>query len=60
MLDPIIILSGYLKSLMASPSLKNSGLDITSNKDFLTFFPIIFSIWSPVVTGTVDLVTMIL
>ena len=35
-------------------------VEITSNKDFLTFFPIIFSILSPVVTGTVDFVTMIL
>ena len=58
--NPITILSGYLKSLIASPSLRNSGLDTTSNKDFLTFFAIIFSTTSPVVTGTVDLLTIIL
>ena len=53
-------LSGYIKSLIASPSLKNSGLE-TIEKSFLeTFFEIIFSISSPVVTGTVDLVIIIL
>ena len=36
-LDPTIILSGYVKSLIASPSLKNSGLDTTENL-FLLFF----------------------
>ena len=56
--DPITILSGYLKSLTASPSLKNSGLEITSNL-FLFFFFNIFSISSPVPTGTVDLVIII-
>ena len=35
-------LSGKLKSLTASPSLKNSGLDITENNFF--FFLIMFSI----------------
>ena len=45
---------------MASPSLKNSGLETTSNL-FLFFFEFkMFSILSPVVTGTVDLVTIIL
>ena len=58
--DPIIILSGNLKSLIASPSRKNSGLETTSNNFLLFFFKIIFSILSPVVTGTVDLVTIIL
>ena len=55
--DPIIILSGYLKSRKASPSLKNSGLETTVNNFF--FFLIIFSISSPVPTGTVDFVTII-
>jgi len=55
-LDPIIILSGNLKSLIASPSLKNSGLEITVN---LFLFFKIFSILSPVPTGTVDLVIII-
>ena len=55
-LEPITILSGYLKSLIASPSLKNSGLEITVN--FFLFFKI-FSIRSPVPTGTVDFVIII-
>ena len=55
-LEPITILSGYLKSLIASPSRKNSGLDITS-KSFFFLFLNIFSISSPVPTGTVDFVT---
>ena len=58
--DPTIILSGNLKSLIASPSLKNSGFETTSKSFFLFFFAIIFSILSPVVIGTVDLVTIIL
>jgi hypothetical protein len=41
---------------MASPSLKNSGFEITVN--FFLFFNI-FSIKSPVPTGTVDFVTII-
>ena len=56
-LEPIMILSGYLKSRIASPSRKNSGLEITV-KSFFFFFKI-FSISSPVPTGTVDLVTII-
>ena len=59
-LDPITILSGYIKSLIASPSLKNSGLETTENFFLLFFFAIIFSISSPVVTGTVDFVIIIL
>ena len=55
--DPITILSGYLKSRIASPSRKNSGFEITV-KSFFFFFKI-FSISSPVPTGTVDLVTII-
>ena len=55
--EPITILSGYLKSLIASPSLRNSGLDIIEKSFF--FFLSIFSISSPVPTGTVDLVTII-
>ena len=38
LLEPMIILSGNLKSLIASPSLKNSGFEITSNNPFLFFF----------------------
>ena len=50
----------YLKSRIASPSLKNSGFDTTSNNFLFNLELIIFSILSPVVTGTVDLVTIIL
>ena len=39
-LEPTTILSGYLKSLIASPSLKNSGLDTTVK--FLDLFLLIF------------------
>ena len=34
---PITILSGNLKSLIASPSRKNSGFETTSNNFFLFF-----------------------
>ena len=57
---PITTRSGYLKSLMASPSLKNSGLDTIVNKLLFLFLFKIFSILSPVPIGTVDLVTIIL
>ena len=57
---PTTILSGCTKSLIASPSRKNSGLETTSNNFLLFFFLIIFSILSPVVKGTVDLITIIL
>ena len=57
---PITILSGYLKSRIASPSLKNSGFDTTSNNFLFTLELIIFSILSPVATGIVDLVIIIL
>ena len=60
LLVPITTRSGYLKSLIASPSLKNSGLETTSNKFFLFFFDNIFSISSPVPKGTVDFVIIIL
>ena len=49
-----------MKSLIASPSLKNSGLDTTENLFLEFLLDMIFSISSPVVTGTVDLVTIIL
>ena len=58
--EPITILSGKLKSLIASPSLKNSGFETIENLFLLFFFNNIFSISSPVVTGTVDLVIIIL
>jgi len=57
---PTTILSGNLKSLIASPSLKNSGFDITANLLFLFLIEIIFSTLSPVETGTVDLLIIIL
>ena len=47
-----------MKSLIAEPSLKNSGLAATSNSSFL-ITDILFLIWEPVPTGTVDLVTII-
>ena len=49
-----------MKSLIASPSLKNSGFDTTEKNFLLTFLDIIFSTSSPVVTGTVDLLIIIL
>ena len=57
---PITTLSGYIKSLIASPSLKNSGLETTENFFLLFFLDRIFSISSPVVTGIVDFVIIIL
>ena len=45
---------------MASPSLRNSGFETTENLFFLFFLDNIFSISSPVVTGTVDFVIIIL
>ena len=59
-LEPTTILSGYVKSLIASPSLRNSGFETTENLFLLFFLDNIFSISSPVVTGTVDLVIIIL
>ena len=50
----------FLREGEASPSLKNSGLDTTSNLFLFLFNFKIFVILSPVVTGTVDLVTIIL
>ena len=57
---PTIILSGFSKSLIADPSLKNSGFETTSN--FLSgfFSDMISSILSQVPTGTVDLIIIIL
>ena len=51
-------LSGLKKSLIAEPSLKNSGLDTTSNLSKGTFFDIISLIFLVVPTGTVDFVTI--
>ena len=42
---PITILSGYIKSLIASPSLKNSGLETTLNKFFLLFLILFFLLY---------------
>ena len=49
-----------MKSLIADPSLKNSGFETTSINFFFVKLFKILSILSPVVTGTVDLVTIIL
>ena len=57
-LEPTTILSGKLKSLTASPSLKNSGFVTTENLLFLFLFFKIFSIKSPVITATGDVVTI--
>ena len=53
---PITTLSGLIKSLIAFPSLKNSGLEITENSECIQFSLIIFSTSSQVPTGTVDLI----
>ncbi len=53
---PTITRSGFMKSLRASPSFKNSGFDATANSCRVRFF-IKASILSPVPTGTVDFVT---
>ena len=56
---PTIILSGFLKSFIAFPSLKNSGFEITSNCAFLSAdFLIIDSIFLHVPTGTVLFMTI--
>ena len=57
---PTIILSGKIKSLIASPSLKNSGFETISTNFFFLSLESIFSILSPVFIGTVDLVIIIL
>ena len=58
------IRSGLRQSFTALPSLKNSGLDTTSNSKFSFLFFISFSITAltffPVPTGTVDLLTITL
>ena len=60
LLVPITTLSGYLKSLRASPSLKNSGFETTSNLLLGLCLLKIFSILSPVPRGTVDFVIIVL
>ena len=55
---PTTILSGNLKSLIASPSRKNSGLETTEKSTF-EFFSISILTFSDVPTGTVDLSTII-
>ena len=57
---PTTTLSGLIKSLIASPSLKNSGFETTSTSFFFFNIEKMFSIMSPVETGTVDLVSIIL
>src|SRR3989344_4436043 len=59
--DPMTMRSGSNVSLIAVPSLKNSGLLTTSNSTFfLMFFLIMLFTCSPVSTGTVLLCTIIL
>ena len=58
--EPITILSGSKKSLIACPSRRNSGLLTTSNRAGLfKFLFITFSTSSPVPMGTVLLLTII-
>jgi hypothetical protein len=54
---PTTILSGNLKSRIAAPSRKNSGLDATTTSADGLVSWISRSTSSPVPTGTVDLVT---
>ena len=54
---PITTRSGRMKSLMAAPSRRNSGFDMTSNSASGRASAMIRSISRPVPTGTVDLVT---
>ena len=56
--DPIIILSGYLKSLLLHPLLEIQ--DLKQCQNYFYSFEIIFSTSSPVPTGTVDLLIIIL
>ena len=60
LLDPTTIRSGFKKSSTAKPSLKNSGLETTENNFLDILRDNIFSILSPVVTGMVDFVIIIL
>ena len=53
--------SGFIKSSTAKPSLRNSGLLMTSNSQFaLQYRLIVSATFSPVLTGTVLLSTTIL
>ena len=56
---PITTRSGFIKSSTANPSLKNSGLDITSNSH-IAFSATAARTFSAVPTGTVLLLIMIL
>ena len=56
--QPITTLSGRMKSLIADPSLKNSGFDATSNSSLGLIFFIISKTFFPVPIGTVDLFTI--
>lgn len=61
---PTTILSGYIKSFMAEPSLRNSGLEATSKSIFTPLFSnssdTVVLIFCAVPTGTVLLVTSII
>jgi hypothetical protein len=54
---PITTRSGFLKSSIAAPSRRNSGLDTTANWASGLRARMMRSISSPVPTGTVDFVT---
>ena len=54
---PTTMRSGCLKSSIAAPSRRNSGLDTTENRASGRSLRISASTSSPVPTGTVDLVT---
>ena len=57
---PIRTLSGFIRSSIADPSAKNSGLEITSNFTLLLFELRVFLIFYAVPIGAVDFSTTIL
>jgi hypothetical protein len=57
LLVPMTTLSGRMKSSMAEPSRRNSGLETTSKSASGRVSAMIRSTSRPVPTGTVDLVT---
>src|SRR3989337_2868302 len=57
--EPRTVRAGLMKSLMAAPSRKNSGLDTTENGMETFWWDLMISATqSPVPTGTVDLLTI--
>ena len=55
---PMTMRSGCLKSAIAAPSRRNSGLDTTANRSLDLCSAMICSTSSPAPIGTVDLITM--